>query len=186
MEEHGALVRVGKSFWGLPRWHQGLAIVLISTSNNWDPFQGREMYFVDADRLDGSLTRFLPIFRDHRCTRTAPIEDAEIQLRVLRDGLPSNGLRILGKTIRLRQQSNSNSYSVEKVPRVNVTIEGWKQGERFSAVSDENGVYDLSGLPIGGYRVGTEDEPGKMHWENYCCNPDGPRHSICECTVYVH
>lgn len=186
MEEHGALVRVEKGFWGLPRWHRTLAIVLVSTSADWDPFRAGEMYFVDADRLDGALTRFLPIFRDHRCTRTAPIKDAEIELRVLRDGLPSSGLRILGQTIRLRQQSNSNYYSVEKVPHVNVTIEGWRPRAQFSAISDENGVYDLSGLPLAGYRVGTADETGKMHWENYCCNPDGPRHSICECTVYVH
>lgn len=185
-KEHGALILVKKTFWGLSRSDRGLGILLISRFYDRNPFQA-DMYFVEADRLDGSLTRFLPIFRDHSCTRTAPLQDAEIQLRVLRDGLPSNGIRILGETVGERQkEKNSNSYYLERVPHVNVTIEGFGRDKPFSAVSDENGVYDISGLPPGGYRAGFKDESGKMHWNQYCCNPDAVRHSICECTVFVH
>jgi hypothetical protein len=186
VQENGALVYVEKAFWGLPRWNQGLAIVLRPSQDwNW-PFQTGQTYFMDADRLKGSLTRFLPIFRDHLCTRTAPIEDAEIQLRVLRDGPPANGVRILGETVRVTEQENSKFYHSERVPGVSVTIEACGHGQRFSGISDQHGVYDVSGLPLGCYRVGTVEETSKMHWDNFCCNPDGPRHSICECPVFVH
>lgn len=182
-EEHGALVRVEKTFWGLPRWYRGPALVLTPTARDWDPFRGGPMYFMDADRLKGSLTRFLPVFRDHHCTRTAPLQDSEIQLRVLHDGLPASGLRILGETIRLRQEKDSDHYTVEKVPHVNVTIQGG--GRSIAAVSDEHGIYDVSGVAADYYQAGTADGTGKMQWTQFCC-PNGSRYPICECTVYVH
>lgn len=165
MQEGGALVHINGVFWGVPRWHKGLAVVIMPTFNDWRPFQNGPEYLVDADRLHGSLTRFLPIYRDHRCTRTAPLQDSEIQLRVLHDGLPASGLRILGETIRLRQEKDSNHYTVEKVPHVNVTIQG--AGKSIAAVSDERGIYDVSGLSADYIRLGLPIKRGRCNGRGF-------------------
>lgn len=56
--------------------------------------------FVDGRRLPGSLTRFLPVY-DLNCTRSDLLQDAGIDLRVLHDGPPAQGIRLIGRTLRL-------------------------------------------------------------------------------------
>lgn len=140
-----ALASVGKHFWGLPWWDHHVVLLLMFTRGTEDPFLRGETDFVDGRRLPGSLTRFLPIF-DTFCTRTDSMAAAEVDLRVLRDGPPQNGVRLLGRTIRL-----TPDHHWETVPKAKVEIKG-PAGTK-TAESDEHGVYDVTGLPSGYYEV---------------------------------
>lgn len=142
------LASVQKQFWGLPWWDRKLVILLMSARAGGAPPPRDEIDFVDGRRLPGSLTRFLPIYETF-CTRTGPLADSEIDLRVLRDGPPLNGVRILGRTARLA--GDYPNYRWETVPSAKVLIRG-PAGETI-VESDANGVYDATGLPPGYYEI---------------------------------
>jgi hypothetical protein len=108
-------------------------------------FRGRETYFIEGHRQSSRLTRLLPIFEVH-CTRTAALKYAEVDLRVLRDGPPKNGVRITGYTYR---RTSANEW--KEVPNTQVGISG-PSGETI-VTSDSKGLFDISGLPPGAYDV---------------------------------
>ena len=142
------LASVQKQFSGLPWWDRKLVILLMSARASGAPPPRDEIDFVDGRRLPGSLTRFLPIYETF-CTRTGPLGDSEIDLRVLRDGPPQNGVRILGRTARLAGDYPNHRW--ETVPSAKVLIRG-PAGVRI-VESDANGVYDAAGLPPGYYEI---------------------------------
>ena len=78
------------------------------------------------------------------CGRTQPAQDAEVALRILHDGPPKVGVRLIGRVY----QEKSKRPGV----KVGVSVEG-SAGTTFS-VTDAQGVYDLNGLPPGRYTVG--------------------------------
>jgi hypothetical protein len=91
-----SIALIERRYWGVPWWVPNL--ILIGHSG---PFlkKGTE-YFIDGDRTIARLSSFFP-YIDFRCSsRTAPVSDAEMDLRVLRDGPPKSGVRIIGRTIR--------------------------------------------------------------------------------------
>lgn len=146
------LAVVQKSYWGLPWWDRKIVLLTSFRGRSIRP-EGGETYFVDGWRWTRPLTRLLPIF-EVQCTRTGPLRYADIDLRAMRDGAPKNGVRILGYTA--RRTSNS---TWETVPGQMVGISG-PSGET-PAISDEQGIYDVSGLPPGSYIVhGTN--PGEL------------------------
>lgn len=161
-----SLASVQKGFWGLPWWDGKLVIFLTTARGDWLPPPRGEIDFVDGRRLPGSLTRFLPIF-DTFCTRTGSVADAEVDLRVLRDGPPQNGVRILGRTDRLT--GNYPSYRWETAPSMKVVIRG--PAGTTTAVSDAHGIYDANGLPPGFYEVGREPVAGAPpSWRDVECH----------------
>jgi len=139
---------VQKQFWGLPWWDRKFVILLMSGRGGEAAPPRGEIDFVDGRRLPGSLTRFLPIYETF-CTRTGPLADSEIDMRVLRDGPPQSGVRILGRTARLT--GDYPNYRWEKMPSTNVEIRG---PEGLTTVeSDPYGTYDVRGLAPGYYEI---------------------------------
>jgi len=173
---------VQEQFWGLPWWDRRFVVLLMSARGGGAPAPRGELDFVDGRRLPGSLTRFLPIYETF-CTRTGPLADSEIDLRVLRDGRPQNGVRILGRTARLA--GDYPNYRWETVPSAKVLIRG--PAGTTTAVSDAHGVYDVKGLPPGYYEVGREPatgaSPGSRDVECHLRLQSG---EISDCPVRVH
>lgn len=143
-----SLAWVQKYYWGLPWWNGKLAILLTTTrGSGLRPPRG-EIEFVDGRRLRGSATRFLPVF-DTFCTRTGSIADAEVDLRVLRDGPLHDGVRILGTTGRLTGNPEFPRWTA--IPSVSVRILG--PSGLTTVESDERGIFDVTGLPAGTYEI---------------------------------
>lgn len=182
LRKQWALAIVKTQFWGLPWWDRKIVILTSMQRGGTDFFQNGQEYFVEGRRRLGLLTRFLPIFSTF-CTRTAALDDAAIDLRILQEGAPRDGIRIIGRTIRL-----DSNFNQEPVAAAKVVIVG--PAGRIIATSDRNGVYDLSGLPPGDYKVGVESDNEQISWEHPECGLEGWRRpfrsgDIRDCTVTV-
>ena len=105
-----------------------------------------ERYFVEGVRSTGVFTRFLPVFEPTDCGRTARLDDAGVALRVLREGLPSSGGRLIG-----RVYASIHSAPRNAVPGVSVLATG--PAGSVVSVTDAQGIYDFIGLPPGHYTV---------------------------------
>ncbi len=157
-----ALAAVQKRFWGLPWWDRRIVVLTMFTRGVGDPFPHDETDFVDGRRLPGSLTRFLPICETF-CTRTNSVADAEVDLRVLHDGPHQKGVRILGRTVRLTADSHW-----ETMPATKVEIQG--PSGKLILTSDDQGIYDITGLPPGYYEVSRQPvEDVRTTWRDTAC-----------------
>lgn len=139
----GSVATVRESFWGLPWWSKILFL-------KW----GREgeTYFVDGRLANGLLTRRpIPVV-DMKCTGSSPLEDAKVELRLLRGNPDWPGVRIIGKAVRLRTKEEQRGHP----PMAGVTILIVGAGSTVTAVTDADGIYDVSGLSRGHYSIHAE------------------------------
>lgn len=139
-----SLIHVHRRFWGWPAWAPDFVILrdLFKKTEKGDE------YFVDARRSSGLLTHFLPIIEIYPCCHTQSLDRATADIRALQDGPPKSGVRIIGRVY-------TDMYVTSEPARgVNVLIAG--PGGRMSTTTDQEGVYDLSGLPAGHYSVWLE------------------------------
>jgi hypothetical protein len=142
MREPWTLVLVQRRFWGVPWWASKLMVLGHSA-----PYlkSGGE-YFIDADWTESRLSTFLP-YVEFRCgSRTKPLSEAALELRLIKDGPPKSGVRIIGRT--LRESSDGKHYPAGGIM---VRISG--PSGSVSTISDPSAVYDVSGLPPGHYSV---------------------------------
>jgi hypothetical protein len=101
----------------------------------------REPLFVDGELRAGVLSRVFSIIQPSVCGRTTLLRDAQIDLRVLQDGPPRNGVRIIGEV----------QHDFIRQANVAVVISG--PAGSITVKSDADGIYDISGLPAGVYEV---------------------------------
>jgi hypothetical protein len=140
--EPWALALVQRRYWGVPWW--GSKLIILGHSAPYLK-QGSE-YFVDAEWSENRRSAFLPYVEFHCDTRTEALKDATVELRLLEDGPPKSGVRIIGRTLRL--SPDGRHYPVGGIA---VEISG--PNGTVSTVSDQSAVYDVSGLPPGHYTV---------------------------------
>jgi hypothetical protein len=164
----GAVAVVQQRFWGI---HSRLVLLTQGF------FEDGEDYFIDGTHADGLLTRFLPIIGFGPCSRTARLKDAEVDLRVLRDGPPHSGVRIIGRV--------SRHYGKEVVPGRDVVITG--PAGNLTVTTDQQGVYDVTGLPPGHYDVRAETRSEKVgraacRWTR---NSELKSGDVAGCTLFV-
>jgi hypothetical protein len=143
-----AIAAVQKKFWGVP-WPP---LVLLINGIYWKG----EKYFIDGRRAHGLLTEFLPIVEAGPCSRSRPLVDADLELRVLQEGPPAIGDRIIGYAI-----SQAPVRDVLQPPKARPPLPGAHvlvTGPSGTAVitTDENGVYEIDGAPPGDYRLKLE------------------------------
>ena len=125
-----SLAVVDHEYWGLPSWKP--RVILFSGS-----YDGQ--FLVDATRDHGLISGLLPLYINRVCGQSGDVKRAEAQLRVLREGNPTNGVRIIGNVFGPRES------------HVEVIVSG-PQGE-LRTFTDDTGVYDVGGLPAGRYRI---------------------------------
>jgi hypothetical protein len=143
----GAVALVEHHYWGLPWWSRRLVLLHFG--------RPKDVIFVDGRRADGLLTHFLPVV-ERRCGRTNFFKDAEVDLRVLNDGPPKNGVRVIGRVSRWIPGTN---FDYAPVSGLEVVVAG--TAGTFTAITDQHGIYDISGLPPGRYSVSAEAANGK-------------------------
>lgn len=139
-----SLVRVQRRFWGWPSWAPDFVILrdLFKKTEKGDE------YFVDARRSSGLLTHFLPILEIYPCCHTQRLDRATADIRALEGGPPKSGVRIIGRVY-------TDMYVTSEPARaVKLLING--PGGKMSTMTDQEGIYDLSGLPEGHYSVWVE------------------------------
>ena len=120
------------------------------------PFKNGERYLVYAYR--DSKTGLL---HTSICSRTAAVSKASDDLDFLR-GLPDSALktRISGTVRRYTNEYDTTGFrTIQPLPSIRVIISS--QGKRYEAVTNDDGVYHLVGLPPGKYRV-EADLPGNL------------------------
>jgi hypothetical protein len=129
---------VQEHFWGLPWWDRKIALVGV-------PLRDGEIYFIDGTRMYGLLTQFLPVVELEPCSRSTQLKYATVDLRILRDGPPRNGVRIIGQVVYFKADNQHGSVGIE------VAISG--PAGTATVTTDQNGIYDLTGLPPGHYAI---------------------------------
>jgi hypothetical protein len=158
---------VQQHFWGLPWWDH--KIVLIGL-----PLQSAESFFIDGTRMHGILTQFLPVVEVTPCNRGKLLEDAKVDLRILRDGPPHEGVRIIGQV---------EHFNRKNVPGLQVTIAS--PAVTTTVVTDQNGIYDLSGLPPGHYAITANAKPVRVG-RNRCDSYEGVKSGeVWGCTLQI-
>jgi hypothetical protein len=155
-----AVALVQESYWGLPWWDHKIVLLTFFVRGG-SGFERGETYFVDGHRWSRKLTKFLPIF-ETQCTRTRALKDSEIDLRALREGVPKNSVRIMGYTLQ-----GTSAEGWKKAPGVTFGISG-PTGETV-VTSDQQGLYDISGLPPGTYFVHRTDPKAGPYWAHPIC-----------------
>ena len=143
-----AIGSVEDRFWGLPSWWPHL--VLLTNNVFWES----ETYFIDGGRSVGWLTSLIPIIEAGPCARTRPVIEANLELRVIREGLPKNGARIVGYV-----RGPERSRRLFEPPKAPVAFPGARltltasTGTTIAATTDHEGFYEIDGLPPDNYTL---------------------------------
>ena len=112
-------------------------------------FKQGERYLVYAYQNPDATT-----FHTNICSGTAPVSEAKDDLTYLRGvtKLPSGGA-VFGEINREVNRIGKTEPTFEPIPKAEVVLVNGNQ--RFQALSDANGKFELRGLPQGRYRVHT-------------------------------
>ncbi len=116
-------------------------------------FRSGEDYFIDGRRPRGVLTRILPLVEVDCSPRSDFLSDAGVSLRLLKSGFPKNDVRIIGRVDRWLKATSQPYAQHERllVRGAQVVVSG--PGGVIVATTDEEGVYDVPGLPPGTYNA---------------------------------
>lgn len=169
---------VQERFWGPPGWWMPRIVLL---TNN--VFQEGQSYFIDGRRSDLLLHHFLPIVETGICTRTRPVENAAVELRLLREArvlIPlTNKTRIVGK-VQSPKRPSEITKPVSKMTALNVVDERAMNpmakytplaGARIRVTgpagstivtTDAAGIYEVSGLIPDDYTLSLLDQPANQ------------------------
>ena len=138
------LMRVRQRFWGLPWWAPNFVIVR-------GFFKVQEgQYLIDARRSQGLLTHFLPFVEQYPCCHTQRVERAVADLRALKDGPPRSGVRVLGTVY-------TDMFVTSEAAR-NLEVIATGPGGSITTTTDQEGIFDIAGLPAGHYSVQVKSE----------------------------
>ena len=135
-----SIAQVEERFADVPSWPHNLLIL----RGYFLPTDRFKRYLVEGKRSKGAIARVLPVVEPVECGHTAHLENSTVALRVLHDGPPRSGIRVLGVVYRSLQTR-------EPASGVKVRITG-PSGVGIS-MTNAQGVYDVTGLPPGHYTI---------------------------------
>ncbi len=158
---------VQEQFWGLPFWDHKIVLVAL-------PLQAEEPVFIDGTRMHGLLTQFLPVVEVIPCNRSRLLKDAKVDLRVLRDGPPRKGVRIIGRVLH---------YDGKDAPSTRVAISG--PGGTTEVMTDQDGIYDLSGMPPGQYAITANAKPKRVGRNRCAYREDAKSGEVWGCSLQI-
>lgn len=161
-----SIAHVEQRFSGLPSWAPNILIL----RGYFLPSDKGQQYFVEGGHSQGAITHFLPIIEPVICGRTGRVDRSAVALRILHDGPPKSGVRVIGRVFDKLVADPS-----KPVPGIEVVITG--PTGRTGAVTDAQGIYDVTGLPPGQYTV---------EFERWKTAYDLKAGGIGEDTFYIH
>ena len=136
------IAAVKERFWGLPGGARRVLIAHWGIGHN--ELDGKT-YLIDGRRANGLVTRLFPIVDVSHCSRSAPIDRAALDLRILREGPNQNGVHIVGQVVDKNNKPRPGTQIVITGPEGNI-----------GATTDQQGIFDTTGLPPGQYSVRVE------------------------------
>ena len=101
-----------------------------------------ETYYIEGRHADTWLSRFLPIVDPSSCSRSRPVDEAKLDLRILHESTAPDTVRIVGQ---VRSKSN--------IPKSGATISIKEAMGDVIVATDAEGIFELTGLPPGRYEV---------------------------------
>jgi hypothetical protein len=162
-----AIAVVQERFWGLPSWNPRLVLL-----TNFIYWQG-ETYFIDGERQNGLLTRALPIIEAGiGCSRSRPIQDALIDLRVLHVTPPAPGGRLLGYVRKPEAYRGGIERPIGHQALVGARIRVTGPAGTREITTDHQGIYEMSGLPAGDYTLQLDLPEGQV--DGYWAGDESP------------
>ena len=99
-------------------------------------------YYVEGRFEDTWLSRFLPVVNVAFCSRSSLVNEAALDLRILRSSASPNTVRVVGQ---LRARDNH--------PKSGATISIKEATGDVTVATDSEGIFELTGLPPGHYEV---------------------------------
>jgi Carboxypeptidase regulatory-like domain len=99
-------------------------------------------YYVEGRFEDTWLSRFLPVVNIAFCSRSGPVNEANLDLRILRESAPPDAARIVGEVRSKDNHPKSGAKISIKEATGDVTV-----------ATDSEGIFELTGLPPGHYEV---------------------------------
>lgn len=147
---------VQEKFWGLSSWQPRLVLLTDFT------YRKGETYFIDGSRGRGLVTRFLPIVAAGPCSRSKPIQDAIVDLRLLRGALSNDGTHLIGYVTKPKifVPGFARQTPPEFAAGAKIAISGSNGTQTIT--TDASGVYQLDGLPPGDYTLRLEMPQGEF------------------------
>jgi hypothetical protein len=120
-------------------------------------------YYVEGRYANGWITRFLPIIDMSHCSRSSPLDQAALDIRILREGPSQKGVRIVGQ---VRGSHNQLRLGAK------VVVAGPMGTEAVS--TDSDGIFDLRDLAPGHYELRVEqcDERRNPAYNRCSANAD--------------
>jgi hypothetical protein len=132
-----AIAHIEKRYSGPSRWFPDTFIL----RERLGPGDLLGDYFVEGQQSQSALGRFLPTIEAVSCGRTGPRQYAVVAERILQDGPPRSGARLIGRVHRAGTSAG--------VAGAEVAVEG--SGRSIRLRTDADGVYDVVGLAPGAY-----------------------------------
>jgi len=133
-----AVARIEERFSRLP-WENANIVILRGL---FKPAYKTSSYFIEGRPNRRALLSLIPVVEPVECGRSGLAGEAAVALRMVRDGLPNSGSRLIGRVV------SDRTWRLP-VPGVQVSIEG--PAGTIVAVTDQEGVYDAPGIPPGHY-----------------------------------
>jgi hypothetical protein len=138
---------VHEKFWGLPFWTPRLVLL-----TNFIYWKG-ETYFVDGSRGHGLLSERLPIIEGGvSCSRTRPVSEAVVDLRLLHEPA-STGTRLIGYVREPQKFVGGLVPPVSLKPAAGAKINVAGPAGKRVITTDASGVYEVDDLPAGDYTL---------------------------------
>lgn len=134
------IARVEHRYVGFPWWAPGYALI-----RSYPLAEDERKCFFDVRRSRGLLTHYLPVFVPYYCCHIQPLDRAAADLRVLNDGPPKSGIRVIGSVY-------EGTYTTG-APAVGVRVQIAGPAGVLSIATDRLGIYERQGLPAGHYSV---------------------------------
>jgi hypothetical protein len=175
-----ALGVVQDRFWGLPSWTP--RIVLLTGGIFWE----NETYFVDAHRADGLVARYLPIAEHGRCgSRTRPLVDAAIEMRVLHENRLVRGAGLIGFVRRPERYAGELTPPIAHVPYAGAKISVKGSSGVRTVTADQEGIFEIDDLPLDNYTLTLDLPDSQIAHIRRLSQGELARSKLVECDVYV-
>jgi hypothetical protein len=144
------------SFWAVARVEQRFSrepwsiLNLVVLRNFFHPSDKFKWFFIEGHRSRGMIARLLPVIERDECGHSQPLKNAAVPLRILHDGAPPVGVRIIGRVYNV---TGYTSRWERRTPSSGTALVITGLGVKTVVVTDDEGIFDVNRLPVGEYSV---------------------------------